>query len=64
MRNEFATPFWKNALESLPEGLRNRYALQLHAAERWELAIGRVIETISRARASLGRLFHAPTGAH
>ena len=64
MRNEFATPFWKNALESLPEGLRNRYALQLHAAERWELALGSLIELYSRARTNLGRMFHAPTGAH
>jgi hypothetical protein len=36
----------------------------LQAAERWELALGRVIETLSRARAGFGRLFHAPTGAH
>jgi hypothetical protein len=64
MRNEFATPFWKNALNSLPREVRGRYALQLQAAERWELALGRVIETLSRARAGFGRLFHAPTGAH
>ncbi len=64
MRNEFATPFWKNALASLPESVRPRYELQLQAAERWELALGTLIETVSRAWAGLGRVFSAPSGAH
>jgi hypothetical protein len=64
MRNEFVTPFWKNALASLPESVQPRYELQLQAAERWELAIGRLIETLSRAWAGIGRVFHTPTGAH
>lgn len=63
-RNEFVTPFWKNALESLPEEVRYRYALQLKAAERWELAFGRLIETISRAWSGIERAFHTPKGAH
>jgi len=62
MRNEFVTPFWKNALASLPKAVQERYELQLHAAERWELAFGSLIELVSRAKT--GRLFHAPTGAH
>ena len=64
MRNEFVTPFWKNALASLPESVQARYELQLQAAERWELAIGTMIETLSRAWAGIGRVFHTPTGAH
>ena len=64
MRNEFVTPFWKNALASLPESVRFRYELQLQAAERWELAFGTMIETLSRAWAGIGRVFHTPTGAH
>ena len=64
MRNEFVTPFWKNALASLPESVRPRYELQLQAAERWELSIGTVIETLSRAWAGIGKVFHTPTGAH
>ena len=68
MRNEFVTPFWKDALNSLPEELRYRYALQMHAAERWELGFGTLIETISRAWAGacsgLSRVFRSPTGAH
>jgi hypothetical protein len=64
MRNEFVTPFWKNALASLPEEVRHRYALQLRAAERWELAFGTLIETFSRAWSGIGRLFHTPKGAH
>ena len=64
MRNEFVTPFWKNALASLPESVQPRYELQLHAAERWELAFGAVIETLSRAWAGIGRVFSTPSGAH
>ena len=64
MRNEFVTPFWKAALESLPEHVRNRYALQMRAAERWELAFGSLIEFFSRARSGVGRVFHTPKGAH
>ena len=66
--NEFVTPFWKNALNSLPEPVRQRYSLQMHAAERWELGFGALIEVISRAWAGacsgLSRLFRSPTAAH
>ena len=64
MRNEFVTQFWRDALESLPEQVRSRYALQMKAAERWELAFGSLIESISRAWSSIGRVFHTPKGAH
>ena len=64
MRNEFVTPFWRNALASLPEGVQARYKLQLQAAERWELRLGALIETVSRAWNGIGRLFHTPTRAH
>jgi hypothetical protein len=64
MRNEFVTPFWKNALASLPEAVQARYKLQLQAAERWELGFGTLIETVSRAWNGIGRLFHTPTRAH
>jgi len=65
MRNhEFATPFWKDALASLPKEVQERYSLQLHAAESWELAFDALIELVSRARSSFGRMFHTPSGAH
>ena len=64
MRNEFVTPFWKNALASLPEAVQARYTLQLQAAERWELGFGTLIETVSRAWNGIGRLFQTPTRAH
>lgn len=63
-RNQFVTPFWKNALASLPESVQARYELQMHAAERWELGIGTMIETLSRAWAGVGRLFGTPSRAH
>jgi hypothetical protein len=65
MRNhEFVTPFWKDALASLPKPVQQRYSLQMHAAERWELAFGALIETISRGWAAIGRMFHTPVRAH
>jgi hypothetical protein len=62
--HEFVTPFWKNALMSLPKPLQERYSLQLHAAERWELGFGAVFQSLSDARDALSRLFHLPKGAH
>jgi hypothetical protein len=42
------TAFWKNAAASLPPQVRDRYALDLARAERWELALGRAIEALLR----------------
>jgi hypothetical protein len=49
------TPFWKNALESLPASLRTRYAPDIAAAERWELRIDAAIKRFKRARTALSR---------
>jgi hypothetical protein len=57
MRKPFVTKFWQEAHQSLPAELRPRYLAQMQAAERWELAIGRVVETFSGARSALSRLF-------
>ena len=62
--HEFVTPFWKNALMSLPKPLQERYSLQLHAAERWELGFATVFQTLSDARDAFARLFHQPKEAH
>ena len=64
MRNDFVTPFWKNALASLPEQVQYRYALQMKAAERWELGFGRLIKSLARAWSGIERAFQAPKGAH
>ena len=50
MRNQLVTPFWKNALESLPAALRPRYASHIAAAERWELRLNAVVELWSRIK--------------
>jgi hypothetical protein len=60
MRNEFVTRFWQNAYASLPESTRERYAAQLHAAERWELRLDALVETFSRAK----QAFSGPAAAH
>lgn len=63
-RHEFVTQFWKNALRSLPERLQERYRLQMLAAERWELALDALFQSLSQARDALARRFHLPSGAH
>ena len=64
MRSEFVTPFWNRAYESLPKEVRAQYFTQIQAAERWELAIGDVIEVLSRAKNAVLRLFQTPSRAH
>lgn len=63
MRNELVTPFWKNALESLPASLRARYAQDIAAAERWELRIEAIVELLARAKAALSGTSQ-PRSAH
>jgi hypothetical protein len=62
--NELVTPFWKNALESLPESLRARYAHDIAAAERWELRIDAIVERLTRAKSAFSRIFQTPRSAH
>ncbi len=64
MRNKLVTPFWKNALESLPAELRPRYVHDMEAAERWELRIAALIEMGSRAKSAFARMFQTPRSAH
>jgi hypothetical protein len=59
MRNEITTPFWKNALASLPASVRPRYAADIAAAERWELRIDAAVKSWTRARRALGRTTQA-----
>ena len=55
------TKFWRNAFASLPERVRARYLTDIAQAERFELALDRMIEALARAKASLSA---APRGAH
>jgi hypothetical protein len=55
MRNELMTPFWKNALASLPASVRSRYAADIAAAERWELRIDAAFKGLTRARSAFSR---------
>jgi hypothetical protein len=59
MRNEIVTPFWKNALASLPAEVRSRYAYDIAAAERWELRIDKALKRWARARTALTKGAHA-----
>jgi hypothetical protein len=59
MRNQIVTPFWKNALASLPASVRSRYAADIAAAERWELRIDAAVQGWTRARSAFARTVHA-----
>ena len=59
MRNEIMTPFWKDALASLPASVRPRYAADIAAAERWELRLDAAVKRWTRARSAFTRTFHA-----
>jgi hypothetical protein len=50
MRNDFVTTFWRNAYDSVPAHVRERYHGEFVAAERWELAIAALIEAWSRLK--------------
>lgn len=62
MRNTLHTPFWRAVYQSLPGDVRHRYLAHIERAERWELALDAVIETLSRAKNALARLFNTPAG--
>ena len=64
MRKEFVTPFWQRAYDSLPAQVRGQYLTQIKAAEQWELALGDVIQVLSRAKTAIVKLFQAPSRAH
>ena len=64
MRNEFVTPFWQRAYDSLPAQVRGQYLTQMKAAEGWELALNEIIQVWSRAKNAIVKLFQAPSRAH
>jgi hypothetical protein len=61
MRNGLVTPFWQRAARSLPAPCRARYQSHFERAERWELALDRIIEVVSRMKLRLSRSFHTPS---
>ena len=64
MRREFQTAFWQRAYDSLPAHVRGQYLTQIRAAEQWELALGDLIKTWSRAKNAIVKLFQTPSRAH
>ncbi len=61
MRNRLVTPFWQRAARSLPAPFRARYQGHFERAERWDLALDRIIEGVSRTKSRLSRSFHTPS---
>ena len=63
MRKQTVTSFWQKAARSLPPHVSARYSGYFEQAERWELALDRLIELGARARSQFGRAFHTPRSA-
>jgi hypothetical protein len=47
---EFRTKFWRDVAAALPSGVRARQLAELQRAERWELALDRLIEGWTRLK--------------
>jgi hypothetical protein len=60
MRNEFVTPFWKRANQSLSPYARRRYAFHMKAAESWELRLNSAFELWSLATTAIAKVFQGP----
>ena len=58
------TKFWRNAANSLPQGVRARYLADIEQAERVELVLGSAIAAVARAKSSFATRFQTPRGAH
>jgi len=48
------TAFWRNAANSLPAAVRERYMAHFEAAERWDLALDAVVDSFSRLASPSG----------
>jgi hypothetical protein len=64
MHKEFRTSFWQRAYDSLPLQVRGQYLTQMKAAERWELTLAQLLQTWSRAKSAVLKLFQTPSRAH
>ena len=64
MRSNLRTPFWRAAYRALPEAMRHRHLADIERAERWELALDAVVESFSRVKGAVSRLFSTNTKAH
>ena len=64
MRNRLVTPFWIDALQSLPKEFRARHVRDIEQAERWELRLNALVESFARLKLALRRSFQAPRSAH
>jgi len=58
------TEFWKKAASSLPAAVRARHIGDIARAERVELLLDGVIDTLSQIKGALARAFARPTHQH
>lgn len=52
--------FWDEAAKSLPDPVRQRYAAYFESAERFDAALGAVIDACTRVKKALSSFFAAP----
>jgi hypothetical protein len=58
------TEFWKKAAGALPASIRERHVGDIARAERFEILLDGVIETVSAVKGAIVKLFARPTHQH
>ena len=58
------TEFWKRAAGALPVFVRDRHIGDIARAERFEILLNGVIDTLSDVKVAIAKLFVRPTHQH
>ena len=58
------TEFWKKAAGALPASVRDRHIGDIARAERFEILLDGVVDTVSEVKVAISKLFARPTHQH
>jgi hypothetical protein len=58
------TEFWKKAAGALPASVRDRHLGDIARAERFEILLDGVVDTVSEVKVAIAKLFARPTHQH
>ena len=58
------TEFWKKAAGALPASVRDRHIGDIARAERFEILLDGVVDTVSEIKGAISKLFARPTHQH
>jgi hypothetical protein len=58
------TPFWQNAVRSLPASVRARHIADIERAENFDLALQAAFDACARARETFDQMFQSRRPSH